>query len=209
MQDEYRKTMEIYNRNVSHFEEKLASFDWGKQIDRFVSGLKGRKILDAGCGTGRDVGEFIKRGLLAEGLDYSAENIRLSRRKYPGVVFHEGDLMKMNLPDNGYDGLWCCASLLHIKKQDAPGVLNEFRRVLKPGGKLFISVKEGAGEKMVSDEAGERFFSFYRAGELKGKVSEAGFRVYFTEKIPHASILAKAQPTQKKPGWVCVFAEKP
>ena len=202
---ECKKTKEDYNKGVDWHIQKSYSYDWRKQLDRFIERLHGNQVLDAGCGGGRDIAEFIKRGINVEGLDYSHKTIKKCSEKFPGVMFYEGDIRKMNVQDHEYNGLWACASLLNIEKSEVLIVLSEFRRVLKTDGILFISVKEGKGEEMIADQAGERFFSFYSADELKSLVEKAGFKVMKIQIVPDADLTGKL-PKQANPSWICLYA---
>ncbi len=203
--DSHKKTQKDYDKGVEWHIQKSLSYNWSDQIDRFVKALHGNRVLDAGCGGGRDIAEFLKRGYQIDGLDYSGITVRKCRENFPEATFYEGDIRKMNLPNNEYDGLWVCASILNLKKFDVPDTLSEFRRVLKKDGQLFISVKEGEGERMVSDQAGERFFSFYSVDELVGLVRDAGFNVTHSKIVPDSDLTGKvADPV--KPAWICLYA---
>ncbi len=202
----YKETKENYDKGADWHIQKSLSYNWKSQINRFVRGLNGRRVLDVGCGGGRDIAEFLKRGLQVDGIDYSGQTIRRCREKFSEANFYEGDTRKMPLPDKKYGGLWVCASLLNIEKSEVPIALSEFKRVLKKNGVLFISVKEGKGERMVADKAGERFFSFYSVSELKALVQKAGFKVTRVEVISDARLTGKIGSKQN-PDWICLFAK--
>lgn len=203
--NDYEETKKNYDKGIEWHIQKSFSYNWNNQIDRFVSGLKGKRVLDAGCGGGRDIAEFIKRGLQVDGIDYSTKTIKKCREQFPEATFYEGDLRNMDLPDNEYDGLWACASILNIKKEDVPVVLAEFKRVLKQNAELFISVKEGEGEKMIRDQAGKRIWGFYSLNELTGFVEKNGFKVTYTEIVSDADLTGEiAEPLN--PAWICLYA---
>ncbi|MEK7540343.1 MAG: class I SAM-dependent methyltransferase [Patescibacteria group bacterium] len=202
---EYEITKENYNKNPSYM-KNLWSFNWEKQINEFVKGLGGKKVLDAGCGVGRDIKEFLKRGFEATGVDYSSKNIKIAEQSFVGAKLFEGNILEMNfLSSSSFDGVWACASVLHLKKKDLPLALKEFRRILKPKGRLFVSVKKGDGEKFVEDEAGKRFFSFYKEGEMKEAIEKAGFKVTKIEAVKHEQLTGR---DPQRPDWICVFAQK-
>ncbi|MGV8169613.1 MAG: class I SAM-dependent methyltransferase [Candidatus Nanoarchaeia archaeon] len=201
----YKETIEDYDNGVNWHIQKSSSYNWTKQINTFVKMINGTRVLDAGCGGGRDIPEFIKRDMIVEGIDYSAKTIELCRKKFPEVTFYEGDIRNMNLSDQTYEGVWACASILNIEKREIPLALSEFRRILKKNGALFISVKEGTGEKIIADQAGKRFFSFFSVKEIRALVEQAGF------KIKHAEITSDADLTGEKnshdkPSWICLYA---
>ena len=65
-----------------------------------------------------------------------------------------------------FDGVWAAASLLHLPKARIHQALQEIRRVLKPDGGFFITVKKGEGEALVDNHVGKRFFAYYQPQEL-------------------------------------------
>lgn len=205
----YEKTKQNYESGADWHAEKSGYYDWNAQIDAFVNRLQpSPRILDAGCGgSGRDIDEFRKRGMQIDGLDYSEQAIKKLREKFPDSKFIVSDLRAIALPHDSYNGVWACASVLNLSKDDVPVALSEFRRLLKTGGELFISVKEGEGEKIIPDKSGERFFSFFSDQELTKLVEGAGFSVERTEFVDEKSLTGKdLQPSP--PRWICLYAIK-
>ena len=98
--DNYEETRQDYDKAADWHTQKSLSYNWNNQIERFVEALNGKKVLDIGCGGGRDIPEFLKRGLQVEGIDYSKETIKKVKETFPEVTFHECDIRKMDLPDN-------------------------------------------------------------------------------------------------------------
>lgn len=201
----YEKTKDNYNKGVEWHFEKTFSYNWSKQLERFVKNLKGKKVLDAGCGTPRDVNLFLKNNIEVEGIDFSEEAIKKCRSLYPGLTFYVGNFNQVNVPDKYYDGIWANASVLNLSKKDLPALFHEFLRILKPGGILYVSVKEGRDEKMVPDKYGERLFSFYLEDELKKFFENAGVKTIYSEVITDESLTGVVSD---KPNWVCVYGEK-
>ena len=207
LMDKYKQTLDDYNNGVDWHTQKSLSYNWNNQIDRFAKTLHGKVILDVGCGGGRDIPAFLQRGYQVEGIDFSAQTIKKCKEQFPNVNFFEGDIRKMKLTKEKYDGLWASASLLNLKKSDVPKALSEFKRVLKKDGKLYISVKEGSGEKMVSDQAGQRLFSFFSTEELTELVKKVGFKILYSEVVTDATLTGKPT-TPPNPSWICVYASK-
>jgi SAM-dependent methyltransferase len=146
-----------------------------KMRERFAALLaSGARVLDVGCGPGWEAGRLRALGLRAYGLDRSRG--MLAEARALSVPLLLGDMRALPLPDGALDGLWVCASFLHIPKRDGPAVLHEFRRALRPGGALYIGVKEGDGERWIEHSAGrQRFFVFYQAAELDALLAAHGF----------------------------------
>ncbi|HEX5690705.1 MAG TPA: class I SAM-dependent methyltransferase [Roseiflexaceae bacterium] len=144
---------------------------------RFAARLSaGALVLDTGCGPGWDTARLRELGLRAYGFDRSIGMLEQARSR--GVPLIQGDMRALPAPDDAFDGLWACASFLHIPKRDAPAVLREFRRVLRPQGVLYISVKQGDGERWVTTESGhQRFFAFYRETEIDELLAAHGFTI--------------------------------
>ena len=145
--------------------------------ERFAASLApGARVLDVGCGPGWEAARLRDMGLRTYGLDRSRG--MLAQARAWGVPLLLGDMRALPLPDAAVDGLWVSASLLHIPKRDAPAVLREFRRALRPGGALYIGVKQGDGERWVEHRAGhQRFFAFYQPVELDDLLAGHGFAV--------------------------------
>jgi SAM-dependent methyltransferase len=134
------------------------------------------RVLDVGCGPGWEAARLRALGLRACGLDRSRG--MLDQAHAWGVPLLLGDMRALPLPDGVLDGLWVCASFLHIPKHEGPAVLREFCRALRPGGVLYIGVKEGHGERWVEHSAGgQRFFAFYQTDELDDLLRVHGFEV--------------------------------
>lgn len=176
--DETGATSATYDRIASDYAIHWADAGLlAGQMARFAARLPaGARVLDVGCGAGRDTGQMRERGLRAAGLDRSRGMLAQARRR--GIPLLLGDMRRLPVRDGALDGLWACASFLHIPRRDAPGVLLAFRRALRPGGLLYLSVKQGDGERWVEYSAGlRRFFAFYRPDEIDCLLVAAGFAV--------------------------------
>lgn len=149
-------------------------------IDRLITLMVGNELLEIGSGPGRDARIFVDKGLHVTGLDLSSSLVEIARKDVPEASFVVGDVLEMPYFDATYDGIWTCATLHHLKKEDLPIALNEMFRVLKPGAPAFISVKGGEGEHFKQDlefEGRERFFSFYKQDEFEKFLTDAHFEI--------------------------------
>jgi len=170
---EIARTLDTYEGDADEF---VAKYQGGSIAaghgDRFFEALSGPRVLDAGCGPGADAAVFEKRGLDVTGLDLTPSFLRAARDYVPEGSFARGDMRLLPFDDEAFDGVWCCAALLHVSRADAPATLREFRRVLDAGGVLFCSLKRG-------DESGYdadgRYFERYRPDEVRSLVRGAAF----------------------------------
>ncbi|HVC32336.1 MAG TPA: NUDIX domain-containing protein [Chloroflexota bacterium] len=159
------------------------------------------RVLDAGCGPGRDSKWFHERGFQVTGVDLSAGMLVEARRRAPGVDFHQADLRKLDFPAGSFDGVWCCASLLHVPRADVPGVLASFRLLLDHGY-LYLAVKAGQGEEVEERGYGPgnpRFFTYFTRHEIELSVERAGFEV--------REVWEDGPTPNARNGWVAILAQ--
>lgn len=114
---------------------------------RYVS--KGAKILDLGCGSGRDIRAFLDMGYEVDAIDGSKELARLAS-EYTGIRVKCIDFNQLN-EISIYDAVWACASLLHVTSQDLPSIMIRIRNTLKPSGVVYASFKYGDFEGIRDD----------------------------------------------------------
>ena len=139
----------------------------------------GAKVVDVGCGPGRDLLEMQAMGFEVVGVDNSEELLAMVPKEIPTV---KADFRSIPLPDSSYEGVWACASLLHLPRTEMPKALAEVRRMLRVGGHFLVSVKEGQGEAWVADKGmEERFFTYYGSEELDKLLEQAGFEIEYSE----------------------------
>jgi 2-polyprenyl-3-methyl-5-hydroxy-6-metoxy-1,4-benzoquinol methylase len=164
------KTLAFYNKNARQFCGSTKRLNLGKLYSPFLKELpSGAHILDAGCGSGRDTKAFLEKGYKVKAIDASHE-VALIATKFTGqhcqtVLFQNMDF------HHEFDGIWACASLLHISHQEMPIVLRRFANALKQDGVLFVSLKEGQGEHIAEDG---RFFSHYTIKDFTALLTGGG-----------------------------------
>ncbi|WP_336797389.1 class I SAM-dependent methyltransferase [Erwinia aphidicola] len=160
---------DYYQLHAQRFFSETVDVDMSELYRPFVAHLKpGARILDAGCGSGRDAKAFSEMGYEVEAFDASAELVELARQ-------HTGlPVKQMRFEDitevERYDGIWCCASLLHVPLAELPGVMAQLAKALKPGGVWYLSFKYGSGER---EKDGRRFTDMDESGleEMIGGLS--------------------------------------
>lgn len=161
-------TEDYYERFAEEYFQATRYTDLSKLYDRFIKYLPpGGRILDAGCGSGRDTLAFLNRGYEVEAFDSSPSLSKLSSQltgiKTRVIRFQDIDAFEK------YDGIWACASLLHVPEAELLEVLNRLVRALKPGGAMYISFKLGMGERVATDG---RFFTDMECTRLEKLISK-------------------------------------
>ncbi len=147
----------FYDSHAQDYCESTVHLDLHEFHEPFVKELRpGSHILDAGCGSGRDSKEFLKRGYRVTAIDASPQLARLATA-YTGQKCEVLAFQEMQFREE-FDGIWACASLLHVPPRDIKDVMTRFIQALKPGGVFYISLKEGQGERIADDG---RFFNYY------------------------------------------------
>jgi len=147
-------TTAYYDAHAAEFCESTASVDVSALYGPFLRELPaGGRILDAGCGSGRDSLAFLRMGYRVVSIDASQEMVAAATRH----TGQEAMLLTFDALafDSEFDGIWACGSLVHIARRDLNSVMARLSRALKPNGVLYMSFKHGDSERM----EGERFFN--------------------------------------------------
>ena len=141
-------TLDYYERNAEEFVRGTADVDFSEIQNRFLDRLEaGSLILDFGCGSGRDTKYFLKRGYRVDAIDGSEELCRLASA-YTGVKVRRMLFQELSAVDM-YDGIWACASILHLPEAEVGNVIRKMANALKERGIIYTSFKYGtfAGER--------------------------------------------------------------
>jgi len=181
-----KKLVTLYSYDVSAeaYEKNTEQLHPKEEAQKFLNMLptKGSKVLDVGCGPGRDVKKFIDQGVDVVGIDFSPKMIEMAKKNAPRGIFHVMDIESLTFPPETFDGVWASCSLLHIPKKNIALVLNKIYAVLKSNGILYVSVKKSSGmnEVLAPDsryEGLEKYWSFYEENELVNFLTHAGFEI--------------------------------
>ena len=141
------ESLDYYNRNAESFFTRTVCVDLADLHSRFLRTIpKGGCILDAGCGSGRDAKAFKDLGFSVSAFDGSEPLARLAS-EHIGQRVHVRTFADVN-EISVYDGVWACASLLHLPRIRIPEVIQRLWTALKPGGVLYLSFKLGQGDRI-------------------------------------------------------------
>ena len=165
-------TLDYYNLNALEYFDTTINANMTEQYNLFLKylGTSGR-ILDLGCGSGRDALYFKKLGYVVDAIDGSEELCKLATQytKIPVkcMKFNELDML------DSYDGIWACSSLVHIKKKELIDVLKKISKALKEDGILYVALKNGIGEETIKG----RYFSYIEKDEFEKISNSLGFKL--------------------------------
>jgi SAM-dependent methyltransferase len=167
-------TLAHYNRSAEAFWCGTRDHDVSQNIAALLHYIEGEapfKILDFGCGPGRDLKAFADRGHVAVGLEGAPEFAAMARA-YSGCEVWQQDFLKLDLPNQHFDGVFANASLFHVPAQELPRVLRELHASLKPGGALFVSNPRGDNQEGWN---GERYGAYHDLKTWRRYATGAGF----------------------------------
>lgn len=154
------KTLEYYNQNAASFVQGTISVNFRDTQEKFLRALKGKGVLDFGCGSGRDTKYFLEAGLDVTAVDGSEE---LCKRASEYIGIHVKNMLFQELDEvNKYDGIWACSSILHLSKEELKEVFSRMLRALHTNGIIYASFKYGEYEGMRNG----RYFTDFTIGSF-------------------------------------------
>jgi SAM-dependent methyltransferase len=155
-------TIQYYNEHAEEFRNQTINAPMDHLYAPFLAHIRASgRILDAGCGVGRDSKAFLDRGYQVVSFDASDRMTALTTQLTGQPVLH----LRFEDVDfrDEFDGVWACASLLHVRRSEIEPALRRLIRAVKPGGIVYASFKLGDGERT-------------REGRLFNDYNEPAFR---------------------------------
>jgi len=191
-------TIDYYDKNATEYSESTIGVDFSATQERFLRYIPSHaKILDFGCGSGRDTKCFLDKGYDVDAIDGSKEFCRIASA-YTGI-----DVKQMLFQDfaaiNEYDGIWACASILHLQKDDLILVLHKMATALKNTGVIYASFKYGT---FFGERQGRYFTDFNeeRLTEILALVPELQYREFW--------ISSDVRPDRSDEKWLNVILSR-
>ena len=135
-------TINYYNENAKKFIDGTVSVDFRSIQDTFLELLpENAKILDFGCGSGRDTKYFLEHGCRVVAMDGSLELCKAAS-EYTGITVKHMLFQELNEKER-YDGIWACVSILHVKSEELPEIIRKMSLATIANGIIYLSFKYG------------------------------------------------------------------
>ena len=134
------------------------------------------RILDAGCGPGRDLGVFTAHGHEAIGYELNPDFVAMAALRAPTI---NGDLrvVATQFPPARFDGVWAQASLVHLSEAETIDVIGQFAQLLRPGGRFFTCVPTRGHTGWLDEPDGRRWYTVWHPSHFGSVVAAAGFQI--------------------------------
>ncbi len=191
-------TLDYYNKNASSYVMDTLGVEFSEVQSKFLSYIpKGGLILDFGCGSGRDSKCFLDKGYQVDPVDGSAEFCKIAS-DITGTRVRQM-LFKDLEAETLYDGIWACASVLHLSKEELADVFSKMIRALKDGAYIYTSFKYGTFE----GERNGRYFTDFTIDAFRD----------FLEKFPDLEIeeywiSGDVRPGRQEEAWLNLIMKK-
>ena len=191
-------TLQYYQQNAGVFFEGTVSADMNGTQTLFLRMLPHHAyILDFGCGSGRDAKAFLEQGYKVDAVDGSAE---LCRRASELIGQPVKQMLFEDLSAVGqYDGVWACASILHLPRRELVSVLQKISDALKPDGVLYASFKYGDFEGI----RGGRYFIDLTEKSLAGLMAKVP-----SLQIVDNWVMNDVRPGREEERWINILARR-
>ncbi|NLJ52402.1 MAG: class I SAM-dependent methyltransferase [Alcaligenaceae bacterium] len=191
------KTIAYYNEHAEDFAASTFSVDMESLYQPFLENLSPTaRILDLGCGSGRDSLAFKNKGYQVDAMDYSEALVKKAT-ELTGIPVRQQSFYELEDVEI-YDGIWACASLLHCERERLPEVIGRMLRSLKPSGVIYMSFKYGDSDR----EKDGRYFT-----DLNEQQAES----ILQQVVPHTLLklwLTVDQRPDRQEKWLNLLIQK-
>ena len=192
------KTLDYYNNNARRFTSDTLDVEFSDIQDRFLAELQpGDLILDFGCGSGRDSRYFLQKGYKVEACDGSEEMVKTATRN-AGIPVKQMLFSELDEQEK-YDGIFACASILHVPSTELPDIIGKMKKAVKKGGILYVSFKYGSFEGVRNG----RYFTDLTEESLKQILDQVGGL-----DVISTGITGDARPGREDEKWLNVLLRR-
>ena len=178
-------TIDYYENNAESFTQGTLDVDFTDVQDWFLDYIpECGRILDFGCGSGRDTAYFLKKGYMVDAIDGSEKLCKIASDN-TGIDVKHMLFQELDAFDE-YDGIWACASIIHLPKETLKIVFKKMICAIKPAGHIYVSFKYGDFEGYRND----RYFADFEEESFAS----------FVNAFPEVSIMAEKVTADVRPG---------
>jgi SAM-dependent methyltransferase len=195
-------TIAEYQATAASFRAGTWDHDVSQNRDALVAALPRHpgKILDVGCGPGRDLLAFQQQGHTVVGLDATPAFVVMAQQTVGCEVWQQS-FLSLDLPPATFDGIFANAALIHVPQAEMVRVLQDLHRALVPQGAIVLSMCRGAGEGYVARPTGYRYVAGWEFATLAPCLEQAGFTILHHYYRPPGLPLAQQN-------WLAIVAQK-
>jgi cyclopropane fatty-acyl-phospholipid synthase-like methyltransferase len=163
-------------------------------------------VLDVGCGAGVPVARYLSERFRVVGVDISEEQVRRARELVPQAAFCRMDMTALGFPDESFDAICSLYAIFHVPRGDHPGIFESFHRLLKPAGRILVSLGCWDMEESVERDwlGAPMFWSSFRPEKSLEMIREAGFEVVWSKTVSYPDIVGQGEESH-----LFVLARKP
>ncbi|HET8908063.1 MAG TPA: class I SAM-dependent methyltransferase [Ktedonobacterales bacterium] len=193
------RTRATYDRVAEEYATRIADELTGKPLDRAlltcyaeqVAGLG--TVADMGCGPGHVAAHLHGLGVPVVGIDLSPEMVAIARQRFPAIPFEQGSMLALDTPDAAWGGIIAFYSIIHLPPESRPQAFAEFKRVLKPGGLLFLAFHRGDEQRHLDEWWGQPVSLdvwFLQPDAIESQLRDVGFSVEMSlVRQPYAPVI--------------------
>ena len=192
------KTIDYYNNNAHRFTSDTLDVEFSDIQDCFLAELQpGALILDFGCGSGRDSRYFLQKGYRVEACDGSEKMVKAATQN-AGIPVKQMLFSELDEQER-YDGIFACASILHVPSAELPDIIGKMKKAVKKDGVLYVSFKYGTFEGVRNG----RYFTDQTDESLKQILDQVGGL-----DIISTGITGDARPGREDEKWLNVLLRR-
>ena len=195
-------TVAEYQQTAESFRDGTWNHDVSQNINALIAALPRNpgKILDIGCGPGRDLIAFKQLGHTAIGLDATPAFVEMAQQ-LSGCEVWQQSFLNLNLPSETFDGVFANASLIHVPRVKMVDVLKDLQKSLVSNGAIVMSMCRGDGEGYIPRPTGDRYTAGWEYETLAPCLEKAGFEI-----VHHYYRPPGLPPTEQF--WLVMVAKK-